>query len=64
MNNSKIFEGLTKSVVVKRKSTLISDSITNEMEVVKVIVPRGIPTGGTLKSEVSKVDSDFKSIII
>lgn len=63
MNNFKIFEGLIKSVVVKKKSTLINDSITNEREVVKVIVPRGFTTGGTLKTEVSKVDSNLKSII-
>lgn len=63
MNNLKIFEGLIKPVVVRRQSTVIYDAITNETQVVRVIVPRGFPSGGTLKTEVSKVDSDFKSII-
>lgn len=50
--------------MVKKKSTLINESISNEMQVVKVDVPRGFPTGGTLKTEVTKADTDIKSIIL
>lgn len=36
MKNSKINEKLIKSVMIKRKWTLINDSIINEMQVMKV----------------------------
>lgn len=52
-----------KFVKLKTKSNLICDSISNEMQVLKIKIPRGFPTGGLLKSEVSKPDIGHKSII-
>lgn len=55
-----------KLVPVKRKLIQISNSTTNEMQTVKINIPRGFPTGGILKSKVSEVGpglNDIKSII-
>lgn len=52
---------------LKKKSNLICDSMENEKQVLKIKIPRGFPTGGTLKSEVLKPDighNNIKSIII
>lgn len=61
-NNFKIFNGSIKLVEVKNKSIKISDSVSNVMQVVKVNVPRGFPTGGTLLSEVSKSTNGLEDV--
>jgi len=55
-----------KLVKLKKKSNLICDSMENEKQVLKIKIPRGFPTGGTLKSEILKpnIGHDIKSIII
>lgn len=63
INGFKIFDGSTKLIPVKIKST-ISNSMSNKIQFMKVIVPRGFPTGGILKSEVSNTGfEDIKSIV-
>lgn len=44
---------------VKKKLVHISDSVLNKVQVVKVKVPPGFPTGGTLKSEVLKASTEL-----
>lgn len=50
----KIFNGTTKLVPVEQKCTAICGSISSQIQIVKINVPRGFPTGGTLRSQVSK----------
>lgn len=50
----KIFNGTTKLVPIEQKSTEIFNSISSQIRTVKINVPRGFPTGGTLRSQVSK----------
>lgn len=61
-NDLKIFYGSTKLVPFKRALSHANDSISNEVRFVKVKVPRGFPTGRTLKSEEINADADFDGI--
>lgn len=57
----KIFNGTTKLVPVKCRPQ-ISDSKSTQMQVVRVHVPRGFPTGKTLKTEVTQIVDGFEEI--
>lgn len=57
----KIFNGTTKLVPVECRPQ-ISDSKSSQMQVVRVHVPCGFPTGKTLKTEVSKIVAGFEEI--
>ncbi|VVC39642.1 Chaperone DnaJ, C-terminal,DnaJ domain,HSP40/DnaJ peptide-binding [Cinara cedri] len=54
---NEIFYGLIKFVSVEKKLTHTGDSKSNQTQIVKVKVPRGFPTGGILKSEISNVNT-------
>ncbi|CAI6346964.1 unnamed protein product [Macrosiphum euphorbiae] len=59
---NEIFNGSIKSVELKRKPSTLCDSISNKLQVLKINIPRGFPTGGTLKSEVSKPDIGYNNV--
>ncbi|XP_022176137.1 uncharacterized protein LOC111037720 [Myzus persicae] len=59
---NEIFNGSIKSVKIKRKPNIICVSKSNEIQVLKIKIPRGFPTGGTLKSEVSKPGIGHKNV--
>ncbi|XP_026820107.1 uncharacterized protein LOC113558773, partial [Rhopalosiphum maidis] len=63
---NEVFNGTIKLVKIKKNSDFICDSMENEKRVLKIKIPRGFPTGGTLKSEISKLDighNNIKSIV-
>ncbi|XP_025193484.1 uncharacterized protein LOC112593316, partial [Melanaphis sacchari] len=63
---NEIFNGSIKLIKLKKKSNFFCDSMENEKQVLKIKIPRGFPTGGTIKSEISKPDighDNIKSIV-
>lgn len=57
----KIFNGTTKLVPVECRPQ-ISNSKSSQMQVVRIHVPCGFPTGKILKTEVSKIVAGFEEI--
>ncbi|XP_060862181.1 dnaJ homolog subfamily B member 1-like [Metopolophium dirhodum] len=59
---NEIFNGSIKLVELKRNPSTLCDSISNKLQVLKINIPRGFPTGGTIKSEVSRPDIGYNNV--